>query len=85
MLFPLAVIATDGESRARGQHFIYPSNFRRKGIMGELTDFLVWLQREQKAGRYSVSTVKVVGSAAFDYLASLDKILEFPISEGQAT
>ena len=41
--------------------------------MGELTDFLVWLQREKKAGRTSSETVKVVGFAAFNYLESLGK------------
>ena len=41
--------------------------------MGELLDFLVWLQREQEAGRTSVSTVKVVGLKAFKYLQSLEE------------
>ena len=47
--------------------------------MGELLDFLVWLQREREAGRVSVSSVKVVGYHAFEYYRSQGK--ESQISE----
>lgn len=36
--------------------------------MGELTDFLVWLQRKKKAGKVSHSSVQVVGYWATKYL-----------------
>lgn len=36
----------------------------------KLVDFLVWLQREKEAGRVSISTVKVVGFSAFNYMKS---------------
>jgi hypothetical protein len=46
--------------------------------MGELMDFLVWLQREKKAGRISSETVKVVGYSAFEYLRSKGKQSQYP-------
>lgn len=54
-------------------------------MMGELIDFLVWLQREKKAGRVSVSTIKVVGGAAFDYIASQGKESQFQSPEVKQT
>ena len=46
--------------------------------MGELADFLVWLQRRQKEGKVSIKIVQVVGYAAFEYLVSLGKEPQFP-------
>ena len=36
--------------------------------MGEITNFLVWLGREHKAGKIPVQTVQVVGYEIFKFL-----------------
>ena len=36
--------------------------------MGELTDFLVWLNRQKKAGKIPVQTVQVIGFEVLKYL-----------------
>ena len=53
--------------------------------MGELTDFLVWVQKEQKAGRISLQTVKVVGYTAFEYIKSQGKEPQFPKTNQKET